>query len=159
MEGYCLSILAASVIGAIVGLLSPTGGISKYLRLTVSLFLLCALLSPLPALLEDLVDGGGISLLPDREEEKEEYRESLEQALNDASKEYFISMLTRALREECSLAEGTVRCAVLWQEGDTLLPRRVTVILSGESIWKDPSPIKDYVHSLLDCECAVAIEP
>ena len=57
MEGYSLSILAASAVGALIGLLSPSGGVSKYLRLTVSLFLLCALLSPLPSLLKDLANG------------------------------------------------------------------------------------------------------
>lgn len=158
MEGYSLSILAASAVGALIGLLSPSGGVSKYLRLTVSLFLLCALLSPLPSLLKDLANGE-FPHLPDREEQAEDYRDALDQALDEASKDYFVTMLTRAISEECDLDAETVRCTVLWQESEKLLPRRVTVILSGGSIWKDPAPIKDYVISLLDCECAVAIEP
>ena len=50
-------------------------------------------------------------------------------------------------------------CAVLWEEEDGIAaPARVTVILSGGSIWKDPNAIEATVSALLGCECVTAIE-
>lgn len=157
MQGYALSILAASLVGIVISLLSPEGATAKYLRLTVSLVLLCALLSPLPSVLGDLLADGGLSYLPE-DASPEDYEEEFDEALSSASKDYFSRLLSKSICEELSLPEGTVRCAILWADGDELSPVRVTVILSGSSIWKDPAPIKAFVKDLLSCECTVAIE-
>ena len=160
MASYCLSIFAAALAGALIGILSPSGGLSKYLRLAVSGFLLCALLSPLPALLshfQELPD----PLLPNAPStDQEEYESILEGALQENAKTYFTQMLTQTLCRELSVSEGELRCRVLWDESTpgSILPLRVTVILRGSAIWKDPQPIKDMVIELLNCECVVAIE-
>ena len=64
MASYCLSIFSAALAGALIGILSPCGGLSKYLRLIISCFLLCTLLWPLPSLLSRFLEDPS-TLLPD----------------------------------------------------------------------------------------------
>lgn len=159
MKSYCLSILAAALAGALIGILSPSGGISKYLRLAVSCFLLYALLSPLPAILSLALEQES-PILPDLpKEDHEEYESILDDALQESSKAYFTQMLTQTLCHELSIDAGDLSCRVVWSEDeDSILPLRVTVILRGSAVWKDPTPIKELVRTLLDCECVVAID-
>lgn len=160
MASYCLSIFSAALAGALIGILSPCGGLSKYLRLIISCFLLCTLLWPLPSLLSRFLEDPS-TLLPDLPKaDPEEYESLWDGALQENAKDYFTQMLTQTLCCELSIEEGNLRCRVLWDETDpeAILPLRVTVILRGSAIWKDPEPIKDLVKALLNCECAVAIE-
>lgn len=162
MKTYILSMLAAALVAAVVGILSPSGeggGISKHMRLLCSLFLLCVLLSPLISVLDALGDlANGSFLSPDVElEEEEDYRDRLEGAMDEATRTYFAQMLTECLCDELSLKAGEVRCHVLWDEEDGT-PKKVTVLLSGSAIWQDPKRICSFVTSLLDCECVCALE-
>lgn len=159
-----MSIIGAAMIAALIGILSPSGergGIAAHVRLLCALFLVCVIISPIKDVLEK-VRGWANGDTPFFEEDggnKGEYEDIFKGASDDASKRYIAEMLTRSIEEKFSLESGTVRVAINWNEGkDTLTPRRVTVILSGKSIWQDPRKIEGFVTSLLGCECAVAIE-
>ncbi len=68
-------------------------------------------------------------------------------------------MLTVTIEKQFGIEAGEVRCLVAWeQEGETLTPTRVTVVLSGKAIWKDPHAIEAFVTELLGCDCTTAIE-
>ncbi|MBQ8432209.1 MAG: hypothetical protein IJX28_04930 [Clostridia bacterium] len=130
-------------------------------KILCSLLLLCALASPLTSLLSRLVqwkEQGVQSLLPDVTTSQPP-AQALEQALEQTSKAYFTQLLTQTLENEFSIPTGQVRCTVEWTETDgSLRPSRVTVILSGSAVWKDPHAMEDFVSMLLNCECQSAIE-
>ena len=164
MKAYLLSILAASIAAALINLLSPAGeggGIGKHLKLTVALFLICVLITPLKSGMEAILDwsSGKLPFWENEEDIAEDYRDRLDGALTDASREYVAQALTETLQAQFDMDPGTVRCALEWSgSGEEARPSRVTVLLSGKSIWKDPHAIEDFVTELLDCECITAIE-
>ena len=68
-------------------------------------------------------------------------------------------MLELTLCKEFDIAEDNLRVAVEWiGETENLRPQKVSVILSGKAIWKNPAKIEEYVTSLLGCACVSAIE-
>lgn len=164
MKQYLLTLIAAALLAALVGILSPDGergGIAKHMRLLISLFLVCVLIAPLRGVIINLQDliNGDFSLPELGLENEDDYRQQMENALDDASVNYFCDMLTQSIESQFSISPGDVRCRVDWQrEGERLSPTRVTVILSGKAIWQDPKPIQAYVSELLGCECITAIE-
>lgn len=158
MKSYLISLFGASLTIALVDLLAPANS-QKLLKLLSALLFLCVLAAPLPALMEDLGALSGEGLLTTPPSASEEMTEQMNQALQSASKTYFVQSLTALLEREFSIPAGELRCVVLWEEdNDQLIPQRVTVILSGSAIWKDPDPIEKTVSSLLGCECVTAIE-
>lgn len=164
MKEYLLTLVAAALIAALIGILSPDGergGIAKHLKLLTSLFLICVLISPLHSVLTGLKDlaNGNLSLPNFGTDTEDDYRQQMDEALDGATESYFSDMLTQTLESQFSIATGDVACRVEWvREGETHKPLRVTVILSGKAIWKDPKPIEDFVSELLGCECRTAIE-
>ena len=158
MKEYLLSLFAASLVIALVGILSPNGS-GGYLKLISALFFLCVLAAPLPKLLDSLPDlMGEITGATEKEELEEDYRQQANAALEGASKTYFAQTLTELLEQQFSIPSGEVRCTVLWEDAEELRPKQVTVILSGSAIWKNPDHIEQAVEELLGCECVTAIE-
>lgn len=160
MKGYFLSLLGASFAVALVGLLAPddSGKMSKSVRLMTSLFLICVIAAPLPSLIHRLPE-----VFTAAEEignaDSDRYSEEAARALEGASRTYFASALTQLLETRFSLREGDVRCSIRWAENTSdAIPERVTVILSGSAIWKDPAEIEAFLHDLLGCECVSAID-
>ena len=154
--------LAASLVATLVSLLSPDGergGVAKHTRLLTSLFLVCVMIAPLRGAISALQNwqNGEITLQWQEDVEENDYQEDMQEALDTASRDYFTKMLTQTLEQKFLMDVGDVRCAVQWSDGGSS-PEKVTVILSGSAIWKDPKEIQSFVTSLLSCECAVAIE-
>ncbi len=162
MKEYFIALLAAAILASILALLAPDGKLSLPLKALLSLFLVCALISPIRSLLqtfENLRDGSFV--FPWEEEApREDYEQQKQEALAQASKEYFTQSLTRMLESEFAIATGEVSCRVQWEEtdGEELHPQQITVLLSGKAIWKDPHTIRTFVSELLECECTVALE-
>ena len=161
IKTYLLSIFATALLITVVDILAPSGsGLSKYLKLTTSLVLVCILIAPTVSLAQRLKEltNGDWSFSIDGEIENS-YSAELQNALDNASFAYFEGMLKQTLCEEFAIAEDDLRLRVDWSEnGETVRPKKVTVILSGKAIWKDPAKIEGYVTSLLDCDCVSAIE-
>ena len=160
IKTYLLSIFATALLITVVDILSPGGGLSKHLKLVTSLVFICILISPSLAFAERLKDftNGDWEFAIERDME-EHYSSELQNALDDASKEYFENMLELTLCKEFDIAEDNLRVAVEWiGDAENLRPQKVTVILSGKAIWKNPAKIEEYVTSLLGCTCVSAIE-
>ena len=158
MKEYVFALLCASLLITLIGILAPAAS-AAHMRLICGLCFLCMLAAPLPSLIRSLS-----SLSTDwkngmEQDLNDQYRDQTQQALEGASKTYFAQTLTTLLEERFSIPTGEVRCTVLWSgEDDTPKPQRITVILSGSAIWKDPAEIEETVTSLLGCECVTAIE-
>ena len=160
---YMLSIFATALLITVVDILAPSGtngGLSKHLKLMTSLVFVCILISPTVSLAERLGEFANGNWEFDIEGDIENhYAEELQNALDDASQDYFEGMLTKTLCEQFEIAEDDIRTHIEWSgEGENLRPQKVTVILSGKAIWKNSAKIEEYVSSLLDCDCVSAIE-
>jgi len=163
MKEYIVSLIVAALVAALVTALSPEGeggGLSRHLRLLCTLFLLCVIVAPLGGVLGTLSDAlGGTLTPPEAGGDTEDYQSQLDQALSDAAKPYFANLLIEAIEKEFAIPTGEVRCAIRWREGESgATPERISIILSGSAIWKDPSPIEKFVRDRVGCECVSAIE-
>ena len=159
---YLLSIFATALLITVVDILAPASasGLSKHLKLVLSLVFVCVLISPTITLAERLLDFSNGNWEFEMEGEIEDhYSKELQDALDDASKEYFEGMLKETLCKEFSILEDDLRVRVEWAgNNEDLRPQKVTVILSGKAIWKDAGKIEAYVTSLLGCDCVSAID-
>ena len=163
MKAYLLSLIIAALVAALVGILAPSGergGLAAHQRLITSLFLICVLIAPAENVLnviQSLTTGDlsmiGLEEVPD----KKDYQEQMNDALSASSERYFTQMLTQTICEAFSIPTHEINCSVSWNKSEGK-PTRVTVILSGTSIWKDPHAIEAFVTELLGCECIMAIE-
>ncbi len=164
MQAYLISFFSAALAVTLVSLLAPRGendGLSRSIRFLSTLILLASLILPILTALPSLGDLSSLLPgLPGIEDGKEDYRDALDEALHAAEKSYFTEMLTATLRERFDFFPEELRCLVSWEtEADgSIRPTRVTVILSGQAIWQDPSPVEDFVEGLLGCPCVSAIE-
>ena len=163
IKAYIISIFATALLITVVDILAPTGannGLSRHLKLISSLVFVCLLISPTVSLAERLGEfAKGNWEFGIEGEIEDHYSEELQNALDNASQQYFEGMLTKTLCEEFQIAEDDLRVRVEWEgEGEHLRPQKVTVILSGKAIWKNPAKIEEYVSSLLNCDCVSAIE-
>ncbi len=164
MKTYLITLILAALIGTLIGILSPQGergGIEKHMKLLISLFLICVLITPVHGMIDGLrsLSDGEIELPFGGEIGKDDYQDQFNSALDSASTVYFAEMLSQALQKEFTIPANEIQCNVTWENKDgELKPIRVTAILSGSSIWKDPQPIEDFVSALLGCPCETAIE-
>lgn len=158
MKEYVLSLLCASVVIALVGILAPNATASQ-LKLVASLFFICVLAAPIPRFLESIPDlMQELTGAVEKDDLEENYREQTNAALESASKTYLAQTLTSFLEQRFSIPVGEVRCTILWEKDESVSPEKVTVILSGSAIWKNPNDIEAAVRELLGCECVTAIE-
>ena len=158
-----LSIFATALLITVVDILAPSGtggGLSRHLKLVISLVFVCILISPTVSLAQRLLEFSNGNWEFDIEGDiGDHYEEELQGALDDASRDYFEGMLKQTLCKEFAIAEDELRIRVDWiGDGEDLRPKKVTVILSGKAIWKNPAKIEEYVTSLLGCDCVSAIE-
>jgi hypothetical protein len=161
IKAYILSIFATALLITVADILAPSsGGATKHLKLVSSLVFICVLISPTVSLAQKLQDFANGNWEFELEEDVEDhYSSELQNALDDASFAYFEGMLKQTLCQEFAIAEDDLRVRVEWAgTGTEMRPHKVTVILSGKAIWKDPAKIEGYVTSLLDCDCVSAIE-
>ncbi|MBR3894086.1 MAG: hypothetical protein IKJ35_02950 [Clostridia bacterium] len=164
MKTYLLTLITTAFAVTLAGMLSPRGeggGIAKHLKLLGALLLVCVLISPLSGIIEGLraFANGEIDLSWTEDKDSEDYREDLQGTLDGASRQYVCEMLTQTLEQRFSVSRGEIRCAIQWSEKEnTPRPSHVSVILSGQAIWKSPKEIETFVTELLGCGCSVAIE-
>ena len=157
---YILTIFATALIMTVVDILTPNGATARHLKLLGTLVFVCVLISPTVSLAQKLQDFANGEWETKFEGEIEDhYSSQLQNALDDASFAYFEEMLKQTICKEFAITEDDLRVRVEWAGANAdAHPQKVTVILSGKAIWKDPAKIEEYVTSLLDCDCVSAIE-
>lgn len=160
MKAYILTIFATALIMTVVDILAPNGATARHLKLLGTLVFVCVLISPTVSLAQKLQDFANGEWETKFEGEIEDhYSSELQNALDDASFAYFEEMLAQTICKEFGIDAENLRVRVDWGgKGDSLRPQKVTVILSGKAIWKDPAKMEEFVSSLLGCDCASAIE-
>ena len=153
-----------AAVGGIVLIVSPEGirsGIKKHIRLICSLCVLCVMISPLHSLFESLGEIGGRVNSTDEDILYGVY----ESIYNESSEKIYGEGIERAVKQR--LAEGLdipadqCRTAVEFSDSDGDgfgEPKKITVILSGRSIFKDPRQVEALISGEFQCECVCAIE-
>ncbi len=158
MKEYLLSLLIVSLAVTLARLLSPSATAS-HVKLVCSFVFICVLAAPIPQFLRELPELSAELLdITDQTDKTESYENIANDALKNASRAYVAQALTSILEEQFSIPSGEIRCVILWESGEEAKPQRVTVILSGSAIWKNPEPIERTVTELLGCPCVTAIE-
>lgn len=164
MKTYLLSLLAAALALAVIGILFPSGdggGISKHLKFAAALVWLCILISPILSSVRNLQAwwNGLFTLSFSKEDAKGEYDDRFDELLENASTDYFCDMLIKTLETEFGITPGNIDCRVVWDTVDgNLSPKKITLLLSGKAIWKSPYELEEFVTNLVGCECVTAIQ-
>lgn len=158
MQKYLLSVVGVSFAAALTRLLSPRGerdGLIKAIRLLTAILVIFVLIAPLRSVVGGIADWFG-TLSTDGV--IDDLRESAEAGRDDLTRAYLTERLTRRLEEDFGIAEGDLTCFAEWEDGETLRPLRVTLLLSGGAIWKDARAMEEEVTTLLGCPCESVIE-
>ncbi|MBQ9760208.1 MAG: stage III sporulation protein AF [Clostridia bacterium] len=161
MTTYIISLLSASLAITLLTVIAPESGIGKHVRLITALFLICVIIAPIGGLLGGLRDlANGSFTLPElTPPQSEDAEEELQKVLDHASKDYFLQSLEQMIVSKLGVKQGDIRCTAIWNDTDEgTVPTRITVLLSGSAIWKDPEMIEFFVSDLLSCDCVTAIE-
>ena len=166
MNGYILTLLAASLSAAVVELISPRGEggrIASHVRMIAGLFLLVTLLSPLSegiALLRSAAKGDLTSQishqLPDGS--GGDYEAAFEATLSTVGREETEAWVTSALEAVFGVPPtgGSVQ-PVCEAEGGTLTLAEIRISLHGVYAARDPHAIETYITEQLGCPCYVTV--
>ena len=167
MKAYILTILSASLVAAVIELLTPKGEggrIAAHVRLIAGLFLLVALLNPLREgilYLKSAAEGNLTDRLAEvlPESSAEDYEEVFLGVLTDAGALETEAWVLSALETVFHIPPTACTVeAICEAEGNALALREVRIALSGEYMWEDPHPIEAYISAQLQCPCYVTVQ-
>ena len=165
MRTYIYSVVSMAALGGIALIAAPEGirsGIKKHMKLICSLCLLCVMISPLSELFENIENiGGEIGSF-----EGDSGLESMYESIYDGNMEMGYGdgigeAVKKKLLEGFGVPENESRVEVSFADGDGdgfREPSKITVVLSGGSIFKNPRNIERYISDAFECECVCAIE-
>ena len=163
MSGYVYSIVCIAAAGGIVCVVSPDSGIKKHLKLVCALCLLCVMIAPTSNFinsLRDVFDIDGTGLLGESDGEVRDAYESIyNRYLEGGYSDNIGEAVKDVLYEKMGVSKENCRMLVQLSEKDGVREiRKITVILSGANVFKDPDQIKNTVFETFGCECECAIE-
>ena len=160
IKGYVVSVIAVSVVGAIVSALAPEGeggGIIKSVRLACGAVMIAVCIAPLSALLSFLgdLDMGDFEI---HNEQKEEYESIFQESVLGVEGENLKDGIKTLLSREFGIDESECRVDVTLarSEGKTAI-ERIFITLYGSAIWSDTGAIEDYLGDMFSCRIITAI--
>ena len=159
MNGYLGALVATTLLGGLIRMLAPEGAVQKYLRLTVSLCLVCALLCPL---LETLSEERSFSLgelFAEEERVALNYDEIYDYSLQNATRSQAEKIVRETIYQRFSLSEETasVRVGFVTENNKEELSE-VYVSLRASGVLLDPNEVVLFVREEWDCPCVILYE-
>ena len=159
MREYLMSLIMAALIVGLIGALVPEGeggGLRKYVTFAGCLCVLLLLISPITRVLgfvSELSDGDfDISL----DKQTDQYEEQFKQYIMSLGEDSISAELVGVICEKFDISEQECHVKVdTYDAQGEMAIGRVTVILSGKAIFRDPYEIEQYITGLLGCECTV----
>ena len=159
MQSYWITLTAVALFGGIMGMLSPEGDVKKYVRLTVSLCLICAMVQPIFAIASSDASDWSEKLGLSEEQERMDYDEIYHQALLSGGKEQLEESLKQGLVAELSLPYDSLDIeAVFEMKNDERKLKEIRVLLRDSAIFADPREIVAQINEQADCPCTVIYE-
>jgi len=163
MNKYLISIIIVSIAIGLCNIISPKHkGIEKHIKLVGMLIILSVAISPIVKALDD-ADFNFLESIKEKisagTENQDDYNQILKEYLTSFSlaeaKEYIKSDLI----EEYDIPEG--ECEIIIEidqsENETKI-KRISVLLSGYSVFKNPYEIEQYLSQNYECDAQVAIK-
>ena len=153
MREYAISFIMVSLLCAVVSAVSPEGKMKKSVSFSLSLLLICVLISPLFDALGDIEnisrdffdemnisDGGELI--------NSEFERETEAAICDG--------LIAALNDKFGISKDnmSVECGIRII-GSDLVFEKVEITLFGRAVFSDINKIEEYIEDSLGCECEV----
>lgn len=167
MSEYIYSIVCVSAAIGIACAISPDGmggGLKKHIKLLCALCFICVLIGPLTRALDNLKNTF-VELCDYASDEESEIREKYERIYNEYLEGGYGENVEDAVKDTLSarfgISESEVRAIVKFADknGDGVNEvEKITVILSGRSIFLDPAEIKACILETFEAECVCAIE-
>ena len=153
--------MIVSVIGSIVSVLAPDGeggGLARHVRLAVGVCIVLVCFAPSVRAIEWVRNIDIESVLPDSEENADEYESIFDSAYSDAEIENLCEGIKSAVSQKFGLDPLSFNVSVkLAGQGESKRLERVTLTLYGQAIWADTGEIERYLNSLLGCETVTII--
>ncbi|MBQ9161829.1 MAG: hypothetical protein IJX74_00995 [Clostridia bacterium] len=155
---YIYSLILTAFIAVVVELISPAGdggGVGKHVNMICGLCIAVALINPLKDGAQWLVElaRDGIEGIVETSEmpSAEQYGDAFAEQIYTVSD----SEIKRLLCEKFAISENDIEIHSTFNE--EYRPMRITVLLSGQAVFKDPHKITDYLSGAFGCEAVVAI--
>ncbi len=159
MNEYILSIIAISIIGVIVEVISPKGeggGILRHIKLISAFLLILACLSPLTSLIDGLRELNISERFEISEGEREELESIFHEQFSLSEIEYVKENIEERLNREFGIKEEDCSISIrVSADGDKL--ELIFIRLIGAAVWSDTNKIEDYLGAVFACEIIVAI--
>lgn len=153
MREYALSVIMVSLLCAVVSALSPEGKMKKSVSFSLSLVLLCVLISPLFDALGDIKEIGrdffqNTDISSGEDVINSDFEKKTERAVCDG--------LIIALGDKFGIGKDDVEAECkLRIIGSEVIFEKVEITLLGRAVFSDIHKIKEYIEDSLGCECEV----
>ncbi len=153
MREYAISLIMVSLLCAVLSTLSPEGKMKRPISFSLSLVLLCVLISPLFGALGNIKDiSQEFFLNTDVSSDEPVANPDFEKETEDAICEGLII----ALSDKFGMSEENIKAKCKIKIiGSEVLFLRVEITLSGRAVFSDIRKIEEYIESSLGCECEV----
>ncbi len=157
-----MSVLAVSIIGSLVSMLSPEGeggGMIKNVKLVLGICVALVCIYPIKELVNDIsaLDIGSIVELPEQESDK--YGDIFESSYSSAEAENLKSGIKQLLSDKFGI--DSLECSVSVRLSDKNGERRelesISVTLYGSAIFKNTDEIERCLESIFNCEIITVI--
>ncbi len=168
MNAYILTLLSASLVAAIIELLTPKGEggrIAAHVRMIAGLFLLVALLNPLKEgilFLHSAAEGDLVGRIEEHLPHYDvyDYESAFRDTLTTVGKVETEAWVISALEAIFGIpSEGCIVEAVCETQENTVALQEVRITLCGKYALEKPHPIEAYVTDQLKCPCYVTVNP
>lgn len=164
MKEKLLSIVFISIAMGICELVIPKySGIEKYIRILGSLCIVCIIATSFVNAINNIdknfFDELKEELIDFEDMNNDEYEAILQNYLNEFSESELKSKIKEILKEIFDIENDESEIVVFTNVSkDGLELKKIQILLSGKSIFKNPYTIEDYFNKLLSCECEVLIK-
>ena len=164
LSEYIYSIVCVSAAIGIALSVSPEGGLKKHLRLICALCFLCVLIGPLTEIFDTVKNAFGAfdrEITDENEGTEAKYEKIYSEYMEGGYGENVEKAVKDILGTRFGIPESEISAVVVFADknGDGVKEvERITVILSGRSVFRDPAEIKVCVSETFACECLCAIE-
>ena len=162
MKQYIVNVILASVCVGVYENVAPRA-LKPYSKLICMLVVVCIIISPLMDII-DLINDGLLAELRDKltsieEEGTEKYNEILNEYLYSFSMQEFKTKINEILMKEFAIPSDECEITVFTESNsEKITVKKMLLLLSGRSIFKNPYEIEKYFSTLLNCECTVLIK-